>query len=474
MTNTFLKEITDNWNREARREDIGRYFYFYKEVNQIAQGKKSYVIGRKGSGKTAMSEYLFNMNNENNVFSKRLSFADFPYQQLYGLNDNRYAKKSEYITIWKYIIYSSVCELMLANSRVNEDVRHLLAGTYQKDVLTELPRKVEKWTSSNFIIPNITNTDVDIISWTQKIYLQEDILKEYIDNSTYFILIDGLDDDYTANYRNDPDQFTQYNNVITSLFKAIHSIKESFIGKNTKIYPVLFLRDDIFKNIRDNDRTKWGDLSIEIDWDRDKIRKMLAFRITRVFDPDTQKALPFNEAWLKLFSKYYVEYGNKQSKQMHSYDFIDRMTQLRPRDYIEYIRACCSRAYLKGASQVSPDIVRSEEKAFSNYLRSETIDEVFPVLPEIETIFTILSEVSTTNSFSIDSFKEAFNNYVQRKELNEANVDYVLQVLFDFNIIGNLPKPNFSVFRYKNKEAKLNRKEKLIVNRGLFKSLQIV
>lgn len=472
--NNILKEISENWNREAKREDSNRYFYFYDEVEKISAGKKCFVIGRKGSGKTAMSEYLFNLQNNQNIFSKRLSFADFPYKQLYGLKDSRYPQKSEYITIWKYIIYSSVCELFLDNSKITEDVRIKLSGSYKKDNLTELPRKIEKWTSEKFDLPNITNSDIDIINWIQKIYLQEDIIKEHIDNSAYYILIDGLDDDYTTNFRNNPDEFTQYNNAITSLFKAIHSIKESIIGKNTKIYPVIFLRDDIFRNIRDNDKTKWGDLAIELDWDRDKIRNLLAFRITRAIDPTASKSLSFNQAWVKVFSKFYVEYGNKQQKQMHSYDFIDRMTQLRPRDYIEYIRACCSKANIKHTQSVSPDIVRSEEKAFSNYLRSETIDEIYPILPEIETIFNILSEVANTASFNIDDFKVEFEASVERGELNEKNFDYVLNVLFDFSVIGNLPKPNYPVFRYKNKEAKLNKKEKLILNRGLYKSLQVV
>lgn len=472
--NNYLKEISDNWNREARREDSGRYFYFFDEVKKIAEGKKCYVIGRKGSGKTALSEHLYNLNDNTNIFSKNLSFADFPYEQLYKLNDKRFASKSEYITIWKYIIYSSVCELMLNNENINEDVRIRLGSIYQRDILTELPRKIEKWTSESFNIPNITNSDVDVISWMQKTYIQEDIIKEYIDDSTYYILIDGLDDNYTTNYRNGPEQFTQYNNAITSLFKAVHSIKESFIGKQTKIYPVIFLRDDIFRNIRDNDRTKWGDLSIELDWDRDKIRKLIAFRITRTIDPQATRILSFNDAWQKIFSKYYVEYGNKQQKQMHSYDFIDRMTQLRPRDYIEYIKACCSKAALKSDRIVSPEIVRSEEKAFSNYLRSEIIDEVFPILPEIETIFSLLSEIAKTTFFKIEDFKREYDTYVDRGDLKEKNSDYVLQVLFDFSIIGNLPKINYPVFRYKNKEAKLNKKEKLILNRGLYKSLQVV
>ncbi|MGZ8916333.1 MAG: P-loop ATPase, Sll1717 family [Methylobacter sp.] len=172
-----LEEIADNWHREAKREDSERYFYFINEIKQISSGKKSFVIGRKGSGKTAINEYLFNTQNTKDIFAKTLSFTDFPYNQLYELKDMRYSQKSEYISIWKYIIYSSICEMMLKNSKINEDARTELSSPYEKDLLTELPRKLEKWTGSSFNIPNITNSDIKSLDWTQKIYLQEDIVK---------------------------------------------------------------------------------------------------------------------------------------------------------------------------------------------------------------------------------------------------------------------------------------------------------
>jgi hypothetical protein len=328
----LLTEIAENWNREAKREDSDRYFYFYDQVKQIIAGKKNFVIGRKGSGKTAINEYIYNLHNTETIFAKTISFADFPYKQLYNLKDSRYSQKSEYMTIWKYIIYSSICELMLANGGIDEDVRLKLSSSYKKDLLTELPRKIEKWTSNSFNIPNIPNSDIDQLDWTQKVYLQEDIIKSYLDKSKYFILIDGLDDDYSTNFRNNPQDFTFYNNAITSLFKAIHSITNSSIGKETNIIPVIFLRDDIFRSIRDNDKTKWGDLSIELDWDRDKIEKLIAFRITKALDSNATNILPFPIAWKKIFDKQNVSYGNRGQRQMHSFDFIDRMTQLRPRD----------------------------------------------------------------------------------------------------------------------------------------------
>ena len=134
---TTLEEIANNWNREAKRENSDRYFYFFNEVKQISSGRKSFVIGRKGSGKTAINEYLFNTKNDENIFANQLSFTDFPYNLLYRLNDANYSQKSEYISIWKYIIYSSICEMMLKNLSIDEDARTELSSPYQKDLLTE-------------------------------------------------------------------------------------------------------------------------------------------------------------------------------------------------------------------------------------------------------------------------------------------------------------------------------------------------
>jgi len=234
------------------------------------------------------------------------------------------------------------------------------------------------------------------------------------------------------------------------------------------------LRDDIFREVRDNDKTKWGDLLINLEWDQDKIKNLLAFRLSKAINENSD-ILSFDQAWSKVFSTKLVGYGHQQLKKIHAFDFIDRMTQLRPRDYIEYIKACSQKALDKDTHRIMPDIVRSEEKAFSNYLRSETIDEIFPILSEIEVIFSILTEVGTTSGFTIDRFRETFESYVEKEEIkNDKNFDFVMNTLFDFSVIGNLPNPTYSVFRYKNKDAKLNKKEKIILNRGLFKSLQIV
>ncbi len=52
MAEHILKELA-NWKLEAKFEDTERYFYFGREAQLALDGSKCFVIGRKGTGKTA-------------------------------------------------------------------------------------------------------------------------------------------------------------------------------------------------------------------------------------------------------------------------------------------------------------------------------------------------------------------------------------------------------------------------------------
>ncbi len=53
-----LNSISENWKLEAKLESKNDYFYHFQEVNSIINGSKYYIIGRKGTGKSSISEYI--------------------------------------------------------------------------------------------------------------------------------------------------------------------------------------------------------------------------------------------------------------------------------------------------------------------------------------------------------------------------------------------------------------------------------
>lgn len=475
--NEFFNEIAD-WQLEAKAEDSNRYFFHLNEATAILQGRKNYVIGRKGTGKTAISEHIAKIGTgANDIYTEKLSFKNFPFNELYGLNDNNYTLPNQYITLWKYLIYSFVCRMMLKNKNINSEVRDSLGHSYDLDPITRLPRIVKKWTDSSFEVSEIGKKEQSTslsIPWIEKVNILEDIIIENLDSSSYYIIFDELDEDY-RDIKNKAEA-VPYNNLLTSLFKAVQDVRTVFkpLGKN--VIPIIFLRDDIYSIIKDPDKNKWSDLKIDIDWDETKLKKLLAFRISRAIDPniDNLNIYKFETAWSKLFEAKPVSMGDRQKKEMSIFDFISRSTHLRPRDFVKYLQACASETIDSGRNIISPTIVKRVDKAFSNYLKSEIEDEIQAVLPEITTIFQIISQLGK-QSFRFDEFKSLYNTYLNNKTVSEGNINYIFQNLFDFGVIGNQPKNTKvpPVFRYKNREARFNPNEVIQVHRGLFKALQL-
>lgn len=469
-----LDEISNQWKVEAKQENA-KYFYYTEEVNQIVNGSKFFVIGRKGEGKTAIAEYIADTNSSN-IFTEKMSFKNFPFNILYELSNGEYTVPNQYITIWKYIIYSCVCKMLIKNESINGDIRAKLEKMYGDSTPNKsLDRLIKKWTTKDFgfqILGNGINIGRDIneespISWIDKTILLEDLIVENIDDSSYFILFDELDEDYKE-FSNSKEKDV-YVSLVTSLFKAVQDIRTLSLNNNIKVWPVVFLRQDIYSLIRDSDKNKWSDSIINIIWDELKIKQMLAHRLEIV----TGEKGTFEELWKMIFSKNIISMGNKKASRMEIFPYITRSTQQRPRDYIKYLKECATLAIRYNKNIITPEIVREADGAFSEYLKAEIIDEIHVVLPEITDIFDIFSQIRK-QTFSPKTFEKVYNEWVQKKGIPNRGAENVLIMLFDVNAIGNQPTmKGQTIFKYSAIGARFNYKENIMIHRGLFKSLQI-
>jgi hypothetical protein len=292
-----------------------------------------------------------------------------------------------------------------------------------------------------------------------------------IDDAHYFIVFDELDEDYA--YMLEPTRKQQYYALLTSLFKAVQDVKATFPSTKHTILPVIFLRDDIYEGVRDPDKTKWMDLTIDLDWSIPNLQSVIAFRISRAEDPISPGDI-FQKSWNKVFSPYPVSVGTRQRRTMSSFNYITRSTMLRPRDYIKYLQSCAADCLAVNHQLVEPNTVVQVDKAFSNYLRSEVEDELGGILPEIHEILDVISQMRKQN-FHIQEFRDSYQQSVQSANLPTRSVDWILSTLFNFSVIGNQPRQrNIQVFKDARKEARLNFGEIICVHRGLFKALQIL
>jgi hypothetical protein len=473
---TLIEEIRENWKLDAKTENTERYFFHVKEVERIVSGKRSYVIGRKGTGKTAISQFI-DAFKDPNIFTEKLSFKHFPFNELYGLKNSGYTAPNQYITLWKYIIYSHICKMMARNQAIPNEVQGPLQKLYAPEPVNSLQRWIKKWTANDYSLSilgtggkiglkEVTITD----SWISRTDTLESVIAEYIDESTYYVVFDELDEDYKNII--DKSQYESYTHLLTGLFKAVQDIKSIFKDARFKIYPIIFLRDDIYSVLTDADKTKWDDFKIELEWDKKKIKELVAFRISRAIDA-TGALMPFDSAWEKLFDLSPIETGHRQTGHMSAFDFMARSTHLRPRDFTKYIQACAE-ATEGSTGRIAAETVKKVDKTFSSYLKRELIDEIHGVIPDISAVFDVISQIRK-QTFKEREFRAAFEQKNKEGTIKETDAAFVLRILFIFSVIGNQPRQvNQTVFRYISRDAEPNFQENFVVHRGLLKALQIL
>lgn len=451
VTKTY-HEIISNWSVEARKERQD-YFYYIQEVNDIAQGDRYFVIGRKGSGKTAIAQHLAEIS-ESNVFSIRLSFKNFPFNILYSLENTReYTAPNQYISMWKYLIYSYLCKQMIENQNIDLGIRNKLAKLYGDSTEVSLNKLIEKWTSKSFGVEVLgvgfnyeRERTTEEITWIDTIEILERVILEYCDDARYYFLFDELDEDYK--------EFTtsvearNYMCMLTSLLKAVQQIRSTFDVAHKNIFPIVFLRSDIYSQLKDADKNKWRESLIDLEWNTSKIKSMLAHRICVAMNIPTTD---FESAWTLLFSRAKVKMGNSQRREMDIFSYIERSTEMRPRDFVQYIKECVELAKERHEFPIIPDTVKEADDSFSEYLKGETIDELFPILPEIDEILGLLSTIRK-QSFGAGVFEREYNALVNREAIPKRDIRYVLLALFDAGVIGNQPSmKGQSIFRFSKK-----------------------
>tara|TARA_R110001583_G_scaffold61165_1_gene181100 strand:+ start:110 stop:1561 length:1452 start_codon:yes stop_codon:yes gene_type:complete len=475
---TVFREIAD-WKLDAKLEDTDRYFFKTHDIELLIKGDKSFVIGRKGTGKTAIAKHIKQIQGYNQ-FSKTLSLKNFPFNELYELDNESYTKPNQYITIWKYIIYSNLLYLMSENERTDPSLTEKIRKLMPKDPEKALSRSIKEWVSGGFSagfasfslgVSGNTNESQVSLSWIDRVQILEDVILENIDESNYFILFDELDEDYR--YQALVGDSNNYLILITGLFKAIQDIKSVSSNAGKNINPILFLRDDIFAELKDPDKTKWDDFTVYLNWTKFTIQPLLAHRISKSLnDSNSESRMSFGKAWYSIFQDEKIGIGrNRRQKEITIYEWISRNTHLRPRDYIKYLQLCAVQSYESSYYKMNAGLVQTQDGAYSRYLKSELTDEIHSLLPDIESILDIFSTIGEAY-IPIEKFCEIYSQQYELGVLKVKDPKIVLKTLFNFSVIGNQKKNNQKVFHYENPGVKINYNESIVIHRGLYKSLR--
>lgn len=469
-----LIDAVANWKIEATREDPDRFFWQPDTFSQIEGGEVQFVLGRKGTGKTAISHRLYS-KKEYNRFATKLDFKSFPFEIIYRLSDTSYSNPHQYISAWRFVILSQLARLMAGNAAIDPKVREDFNAQFGGD--SESPRKLvgsQFERSFGISIASIGSIQggqkpvVESKDWWAVLDDLEEKIRTNIDDSKYYLLFDALDEDYKDML--DAKSKDQYLSLITGLFKAADNVRQLFSDFN--VFPIVFLRSDIFDLISDSDRNKWSDYSVTIDWTLESIKRLLAFRIARSTDAQAEPE-NFDEEWAKLFKQQNIRYRGRTQKII---EFLAVRTFMRPRDFVFYMRECARVSRDKGLKRVSRVEAFYSAPQLSNHMLRELIDEIHPLIPETDSVFEVLQRVCRFRAtFPFEDFRAAFDEDKARGFLSPdyaLSPEAVMRFLYYFGAVGNRTA-RATYFRLQRRFTDLDFDQPITIHASLYSALGV-
>lgn len=491
--------FSDAQNYSQRNNKTAFNYFFVKNhyLDELLNPSIYFLIGEKGTGKTAYATYLSNNNYKNTkAITSFISATD--YEKFYTIKKQNHLDLTGYVGMWKVIL------LLLLSKSISEEDK--VVSIFNKSNLSELNKSINEYYLNAFS-PEITNVmkimdESEIIAkiiskhaevggdnktqieFTQTkfqhnlYYIEKsfsDSLSKLKLNKDIVLFIDGID------IRPDSIPYADYLECIKGLTDATWALNTSLFSniKDSKgqLRVVLLLRPDIFNSLSlQNTTNKLLDNSVFLDW-------------TTTYQ--TYKSSPLYEVAKRILSYQQENIMQKENDtsdifelyfpwKMHSSKYTDRdydtafmsflkISLSRPRDILvimQYIRKIMLQNNYGEQEFFCKEIFESDEfqNKYSEYFMSSLKDQLSFYYSNVDfQHFLKLFDYFNDNNFTYSVFKSNYDKFVDYILTNADDIPEffdddkkLLQLLYDCNVIAAIEKDehgnDFFHFSYREKD----------------------
>lgn len=352
-----LKNIKLGADTAEKDIHIGLMDYFYQNeaYRNLLKSSKHIIVGNRGVGKSAIFKYLSVKEKRSGAIILELSPEDYSYeilqQALLSEGGKAWGKQSAYGVAWQYLIFNLVFKALVGDCSgiVRGPLKHIYA--YVRDSL-----KTKDINPIGMLISYLKRLEgIKIGPYEaglktrelQSLYKLEEIhalmppLKDILSSKKVLIFIDELDKGW------DNSEDAKY--FIAGLFQASQKINQ--LHDNMKIF--LSIRQELFDNIPQiyDDAQKIREDIQVIRWSEEDLLTFIGLRIIK---SASAHDLSVNDAWNLVFTEV-LEYRGA-----NSFNYIVDRTQLRPRELLQFCKACIEKAPAQKYKIDYQDITRAE------------------------------------------------------------------------------------------------------------------
>lgn len=483
---TFLQSLDlGASSAENEMRTLSNYYLKTDQFSKSIRGEAHLVIGRKGSGKSAIFLQIRDRersNSKNVVLDLKpdgYKLIKFKELILDFLQEGTF--QHTIMAFWEYVLLLEICYKILEKDREKHIRDHVLNEPYRK--LSELYHAEGYETEGDFsermtmLMEKITSeyrakygddqgNRLSSQQLTELLYCHDvkelfQHVKNYMKHkNTLWLLFDNIDKGWPTSGLKHEDLL-----IIRALIDATRKIERQFHKSDIEVNSIVFLRNDVYELLVSETSDRGKEANVLLDWtDSDLLRELIRLRIiANNLDED----LDFEHVWPKICISHFD--GEESSQYL-----IDR-SLMRPRFLLNLINQCKSFAVNLNNPLIQADDIKKGLAAYSTDLLTDIGYELKDVSPEIEGV--LYAFIGNKHEATDEQIRSALQAYLGKDELQEV-IDLLLWYGFlggrlselDIKYIYNF---NYNMQLLKGFVKKMNSKVIYTINPAFWEGLMI-
>ena len=505
-----------NYRSRQDKEFFSRVFVRTEALQKCLAPTTYFLMGEKGTGKTAYAVYLEN-NSVDGSRSQVITMTETQYKRFIELKRQGKLSYSDYSNIWRSMLLFLVARMLVAKSK---GLLHSITGKFR-----HLEAEIERW-GKNALNPEIEtafeaittdsisgrlgsrevgelgakSTDQQTENYqriTHHLLQTEGSLKEAIASlslsANHILFIDGID------YRPESISYRDYIDCVKGLGEAIWQLNTEYFNQirdsKGRIKVVLLVRPDVFHALNlYNSNSRLQDNTVFLDWSTTERE----FHQSALFDV-SGKYFAIQQKHTAEHAAAWAHYCENDRQDGEVFRRLLKFTFQKPRDLLTFIKIArdISLAAGRGAdSRFLTDITRDAAftRAFSDYLLGEVKNYAafYMTQDDFSQYMKFFQYLDGKSRFSYDEFAQAherFRSWADGEHFDAKDYlrdpEAMLQLLYDVNLVGYAEHTEgenqrevFFHFSYRertlvNIAPKVKATRTLILNSGIAKALDI-
>lgn len=427
---------------ENEISDLADYYLTTDEFRRALHGEARLIIGRKGSGKSAV---FFRIRDK--VSSSRrnvvLDLKPDGYQ-LVKLKDrvlsamDRGTQEHTITAFWQCVLLLEVARAALQLDRSSYKLDNLLYKTYQQleDKYKEYGYEsgqgdfAERISSLIYRIESRFDDDrsdegrqltLSTPEVTKLIYdgsikkINDAIVGHLKSKKELWVLFDNIDKGWKPTGLDALDILT-----LRALLEASRKLERSLVLEGIVVRFLIFLRNDVYELLVDQTADRGKEQRVLVDWrDREALKELVRLRVAAGLEG-------VREDFDKLWAKIAIRHVDGED----SYQYIVDRCLMRPRYLLDLLKYARGSALTLRHEKILDTDIKKAVSYFSTDIIQDTNLELRDVFPKYDGLLYAL--IGQKSSLSIDDVKLALLEF----DVAEEDLDNLIRLLTWFGVIG--------------------------------------